>query len=65
MVSRLTLAPCTSAKCAAISPVVNPRAVAVLTFSVAANGRRFDRATNCWVDIDTSHVFHSVVTFQA
>ena len=40
----------------------SPSGVAVLTFSVAVNGRRFDRATNRWVD--TSPVFHSVVAFQ-
>ncbi|HET9117090.1 MAG TPA: single-stranded DNA-binding protein [Pseudonocardiaceae bacterium] len=40
----------------------SPNGVAVLTFSVAVNGRRFDRATNRWVD--TSPVFHSVVAFH-
>src|SRR5437764_14572289 len=41
----------------------SPSGVAVLTFSVAVNGRRFNRATNRWVD--TAPVFHSVVAFQA
>jgi single-strand DNA-binding protein len=41
----------------------HPNGVAVLTFCVAVNGRRFDRATNRWVD--TAPVFHSVVAFQA
>jgi len=36
--------------------------VAVLTFSVAVNGRRFDRQTDRWVD--TAPVFHRVVAFQ-
>lgn len=40
----------------------SPTGVAVLTFSVAVNGRRFDRATNGWVD--TSPVFHRVVAFH-
>jgi single-strand DNA-binding protein len=41
----------------------SPSGVAVLTFSVAVNGRRFNRATNRWVD--TAPVFHSVVAFNA
>ena len=40
----------------------SPSGVAVLTFSVAVNGRRFDRATNRWAD--TAPVFHRVVAFQ-
>lgn len=40
----------------------SPTGVAVLTFSIAVNGRRFDRATSRWVD--TAPVFHRVVAFQ-
>jgi single-strand DNA-binding protein len=40
----------------------SPAGMAVLTFSVAVNGRRFDRATSRWVD--TAPVFHRVVAFQ-
>lgn len=40
----------------------SPTGVAVLTFSVAVNGRRFDRANNRW--LDTSPVFHRVIAFQ-
>jgi single-strand DNA-binding protein len=41
----------------------SPSGVAVLTFCVAVNGRRFNRQTNRWVD--TAPVFHSVVAFSA
>jgi hypothetical protein len=41
MVSRLTLAPYTSAKCAAISPVVKPRAVSDSTISSTPFRRRW------------------------
>ena len=36
--------------------------VAILSFSVAVNGRRFDRQRERWVD--TPPVFHQVVTFN-
>ena len=41
----------------------SPSGVAVLTFSVAVNGRRFNRQANRWVE--TAPVFHSVVAFNA
>ena len=41
----------------------SPNGVAVLTFSVAVNGRRFNRQTNGWVH--TAPVFHNVVAFNA
>jgi single-strand DNA-binding protein len=41
----------------------SPSGVAVLTFSVAVNSRRFNRQTNRWVD--KAPVFHSVVAFNA
>lgn len=40
----------------------SPSGVAVLKFSVAVNGRRFDRQTNRWVD--KVPVFHQVVAFN-
>jgi single-strand DNA-binding protein len=40
----------------------SPTGVAVLTFCVAVNGRRFDRQTHRWAD--TAPVFHRVVAFQ-
>ena len=41
----------------------SPTGVAVVTFCVAVNSRRFDRATDRW--IDTAPVFHRVVAFQS
>ena len=40
----------------------SPSGVPVLTFSVAVNGRRFNRQTNRWVD--KAPVFHQVVAFN-
>lgn len=40
----------------------SPTKVPVLSFSIAVNGRRFNRATNRWVD--KAPVFHQVVAFN-
>ncbi len=40
----------------------SPSGIAVLKFSVAVNGRRFDRQTNRWAD--KAPVFHQVVAFN-
>jgi single-strand DNA-binding protein len=40
----------------------SPSGVPVVSFSVAVNGRRFNRQTNRWVD--KAPVFHQVVAFN-
>ncbi|MGH3845615.1 MAG: single-stranded DNA-binding protein [Pseudonocardiaceae bacterium] len=41
----------------------SPSGTPILTCSVAVNGRRFNRATNRWVD--KAPVFHQIVAFNA